>query len=97
MPALDSLENFCSCVTQSQYPVTSLQYCGHSFLNGNQSLLFTRLKNNFCFWTCEHILIKSMKTKSSLIMFTLNKIIADLQVNIKLGRKDKATSAVEEF
>lgn len=30
-------------------------------------------------------------------MFTLNKIIADLQVNIKLGRKDKATSAVEEF
>lgn len=37
-----------------------------------------------------------MKTKSSLIIFPFKNIIADLGVNIKLGWKDKSSSAFEE-
>lgn len=38
-----------------------------------------------------------MKTKLSLVIFPFNKIMADLGVNIKLGWKDKVSSAFEEF
>lgn len=55
------------------------------------------LKNHFCFLTCEYTVNENMKTKSSLTIFPFNKIIADLGFNIKLGWKDKASSAFEEF
>lgn len=97
MPASVSLENFCPCFTWSCYVVTSIQYCGYSFFNESQGLLLTGLKKSLLFSDLWVYCNENMKTKSSLIIFTFNKINADLEVNIKLGWKDKASSAFEEF